>query len=99
MLGSIAFFRELLDQYMSLRTVTEDCISVHMSTDDLQVAKRNVRDLRRQYGHKLVDKKEFSMDPLNESAEELELVSVLQFKTLLCPFCSISSILGWKYSI
>jgi hypothetical protein len=45
-----------------------------MSTDDLQVAKRNVRDLRRQYGHKLVDKKEFSMDPLNESAEELELV-------------------------
>jgi hypothetical protein len=66
--------QELLDQYMSLRTVTEDCISVHMSTDDLQVAKRNVRDLRRQYGHKLVDKKEFSMDPLNESAEELELV-------------------------
>ena len=46
-----------------------------MDTNALQNAKRSVRDLRRQYGHKLVDRKEFSMDPLNESADELEMVS------------------------
>ena len=68
--------RQLLDQYTDLKKVVEDCINVDLNTAELQDVKRSVRDLRRQLGHKLVDKKEFSDDPLNESADELQQVRV-----------------------
>ena len=54
----------------------EESLSLNVHVDQLQDAKRAVRDLRRQYGHRLVDQREFSQDPLNESMEELQQVSI-----------------------
>lgn len=65
---------QLKDQYASLRVVVEESLTLNVHVDQLQDAKRTVRDLRRQYGHRLVDQKEFSQDPLNESVEELQQV-------------------------
>ena len=62
---------------MSLRVVVEETVNLNVQVDQLQDVKRTVRDLRRQYGHRLVDQKEFSQDPLNESMEELHRVSLL----------------------
>ena len=68
---------QLKEQYVSLRVVVEETVNLNVQVDQLQDVKRTVRDLRRQYGHRLVDQKEFSQDPLNESMEELHRVSLL----------------------
>ena len=65
---------QLKEQYASLRVVVEESLNLNVHVDQLQDVKRNVRELRRQYGHRLVDQKEFSQDPLNESIEELHRV-------------------------
>lgn len=73
---------QLNEQYASLKVVVEESVNLKVRVDQLQDIKRSVRELRRQYGHRLVDQKEFSQDPLNESMAELHRVSL--FVALLC---------------
>lgn len=91
---------QLKEQYASLRVVVEESLNLNVHVDQLQDVKRNVRDLRRQYGHRLVDQKEFSQDPLNESIEELHRVGLfvagLRKSKLLC--CVCHRITMWHYS-